>query len=92
MGPTPCWKRTLALLLVVNYATAFVAPVVKLHKRYAPHQQHHASRSGDQDTPSWRYEVDDLIKAVSPWGSLVEAEIIGTDLGKFRVWRGITTG
>lgn len=37
--------------------------------------------SGD-GTPSWRYEVDDLIKAASPWGSLVETEIIATDLLK----------
>ena len=40
-----------------------------------------SSRNG---APSWRYEVDDLIKAASPWGSIVEAEIIATDL--FKVW------
>lgn len=33
-------------------------------------------------TPTWRYEIDDLIKAASPWGSSVEAEIIATDLLK----------
>lgn len=40
-----------------------------------------ASRDG---APSWRYEVDDLIKAASPWGSIVEAEIIASDLLKVR--------
>lgn len=40
------------------------------------------SLSSGNGTPSWRYEVDDLIKAASPWGSLVETEIIATDLLK----------
>ncbi|CAM9779463.1 unnamed protein product [Ascophyllum nodosum] len=35
-----------------------------------------------QGTPSWRYQVDDFFKAISPWGSSVEAEIIATDLLK----------
>lgn len=42
------------------------------------------SLSSRDGAPSWRYEVDDLIKAASPWGSIVEAEIIATDL--FKVW------
>lgn len=40
------------------------------------------SLSSRDGAPSWRYEVDDLIKAASPWGSSVEAEIIATDLLK----------
>lgn len=39
----------------------------------------------EDGTPSWRYEVDDLIKAAGPWGSLVETEIIATDLLKVGV-------
>lgn len=35
-----------------------------------------------QQVPSWRYQIDDLVKAISPWGSSVEAEIIATDLVK----------
>lgn len=42
------------------------------------------SLSSRDGAPSWRYEVDDLIKAASPWGSIVEAEIIATDL--LKVW------
>lgn len=35
-----------------------------------------------RQVPSWRYQVDDFVKAISPWGSSVEAEIIATDLVK----------
>lgn len=44
------------------------------------------SLSSRDGAPSWRYEVDDLIKAASPWGSSVEAEIIATDLLKVWDW------
>ncbi|CAM9762268.1 unnamed protein product [Ectocarpus sp. 12 AP-2014] len=41
-----------------------------------------SSSSSSDKTPSWRLEVDDLVKAASPWGSLVETEIIATHLLK----------
>lgn len=41
------------------------------------------SSNGANGPPSWRYEIDDLIKAASPWrGSIVETEIILSDLVK----------
>lgn len=43
-----------------------------------------SSTGGTNEAPSWRYEVDALIKAASPWGSIVETEIIATDLLKVR--------
>lgn len=33
-------------------------------------------------TPSWRLEMDELIRAASPWGSAVETEILALDLLK----------
>ncbi len=81
-----CWKRAPVLLFMAHLVTAFLAPV-NIPRSVGPRRQQqstYATRSGNEDTPpSWRYEVDDLIKAVSPWGSLVEAEIIGTDLGDY---------
>lgn len=38
-------------------------------------------------TPSWRFEVDDLLKAASPWGSIVETETIAMDLLKVQTIR-----
>lgn len=49
------------------------------------HLQPLSISSADDDadgTPSWRFELDDLLKAASPWGSVVETEIIAMDLLK----------
>lgn len=71
------------LLLVVKTSFAFVQVRAGLPQR--PLSQLALTRSsGESCTPPWRYELDDLIKAASPWGSLVEAETIATDLGDFR--------
>lgn len=86
---------TLALL-VVNQATAFVpvqvsfkeVPTFSTKATLGRRQTSLSSRrsSSSDGPPSWRYEVDDLIKAASPWGSCVETEIIATDLGKILLY------
>lgn len=80
------------LLLVVKQSAAFVpgksgpasihrglsqARSASVQPRLSPLS---GTRSGDSGTPLWRYELDDLIKAASPWGSFVEAEFIATDI------------
>lgn len=46
-----------------------------------------SSADADADgTPSWRFELDDLLKAASPWGSVVETEIIAMDLLKVKYY------
>lgn len=81
--------RTFTVLLVVDTSLAFV-PAVRGVVRQRPLLARSSSRSSEGSTsrssgstPPWRYELDDLIKAASPWGSVVEAEIIATDLGDF---------
>ncbi|CAM9991287.1 unnamed protein product, partial [Hapterophycus canaliculatus] len=83
-------------LVAINKAAAFVPPgaVRADSKATSPGRTILSSSGGgtsntsstktrsDDRTPSWRYEVDDLIKAAGPWGSLVETEIIATDLVK----------
>lgn len=71
------------LLLVVETSVAFVPVQAGLSQRTARPQLASTRSSGEGSTPPWRYELDDLIKAASPWGSIVEAEIIATDLGDF---------
>lgn len=91
--------KAAALLLIADHVTAFIANAPALAASGLAEQAGMASlrrpgarfsRRGElalssrDAAPSWRYEVDDLIKAASPWGSLVEAEIIATDL--LKVW------
>lgn len=68
--------HTFSLLLLLLKASAFVPGSAPPFRRLSP------LASSNTPTPPWRYELDDLIKAASPWGSFVEAEIIATDLGE----------
>lgn len=40
--------------------------------------------SSSRETPSWRYQLDELFKSASPWGSASQAEILAVDLLKVR--------
>lgn len=88
--PTLCSTRAMEALLCTftvlcsfTGGVAFVTSVQQagLGQRRPTPQLSSTKSSGESSTPSWRYEMDDLVKAASPWGSLVEAEIIATDLG-----------
>lgn len=74
---------TFTVLCSFTGGVAFVTSVQQagLGQRRPTPELSSTKSSGESSTPSWRYELDDLVKAASPWGSLIEAEIIATDLG-----------